>query len=287
MQQENNVLTAGATSVQQIVELALAAHLDPASDIPAAVLPAGASVQSLEHLDDAPNRMRATYETERISDFCHYVEHERDENTAVFVDARGSGANAIIDYGTDDAPKWGEHHATLTMRPTPEFEALRQAVKKPKHQRSLVEFIEDWRPFIQPYAMSDGEDEADAATDLNTGTALARIRKIDIKRLLDNAHEDQEFSARKSTLASVEAVSGGQKPPAGFRFVCKPYPECAERTIDVRLSIRTTSDEPSFTMRIVGEKSLDYEIAEEIELDITSRLDGTRVFVGSAQLHHR
>ena len=285
MGQQSNILTAGGTSIEQVVQLALAAHTSPESDAPAVVLPEGASLQGLEHLSVEPYRMRATYDTERITDFCAYVKSEGGDRTVVFVDPRGGGAQAILDYGTSDHPDWAEHQAELSMRHTPEFKALLDAARKKHDQRSLVEFLEDWRPFIQPYAMN--EDDPDNASDLAMGTALARIRKIDVKKLLDTGHEDRDWSARKSTLASVEAVSGGDKPPAGFRFVCKPYPECQVRTVDVRLSIRTTSDEPVLMMRIVGETALTYEIAEEIELDITSRLDGQRVFVGSAQTHQR
>jgi len=127
----------------------------------------------------------------------------------------------------------------------------------------------------------------DTATDLSIAQAIARIRKIDIKRLFDTGHEERDWSARRSTLASVEAASGSDQPPAGFKFTCKPYPDCQQREVDVRLSIRTGGDAPVLVMRLVAESALDHEIAEEIELDITSRIDTRRVFVGSARTEQR
>lgn len=267
-------------TVEAITQLALAGHPSVTTDAPAVVLPEGAKVESLEYLFDVPRHMRATYRTERISDFCRYVDAEGRDDTVVFVSPDGSCAQAIIDYGNHESPEWGFHRAALRMEYSPEFAALKLHCGRGLDQRALVEFFEDWRDLIQPYEMA--EDDPDNARDLTIGQAIARIRKIDVKKLLATGHEQGDFSARRSTMASVEAVSGGLRPPAGFRFLCQPFPDLKSRQIDVRLSVRTTNDEPVLVMRIVGETALDRDLTEEIEIDITERLDGKRVFIGSA-----
>lgn len=268
-------------TVGAITQLALSGHPEIDTDQPAVILPEGAKVESLEYLFDVPRHMRSTFRTERISDFCHYVDAEGRDDTVVFVAPDGTGAQAIIDYGNHESPEWGFHRAELKMQHSPEFAALKERCGRGLDQRGLVEFFEDWRDLIQPYQMA--EDDPENASDLTIGQAIARIRKIDVKKLLDTGHEQGDFSARRSTMASVEAVSDGLRPPAGFRFTCQPFPDLQARDIDVRLSVRTTKDEPVLVMRIVGATALDRDLAEEIELDITERLDGKRVFIGSAK----
>lgn len=281
MTETNLEKVADGSGVEAITQLAVAAHDMPPCDQTAVILPKGAQVESLEYLYDQPRQLRATFTTERISDFCRYVDAEGKDDTLITVAPDGSGAQAIIDYGNHEEPCWGHHRALLHMRRTPEFEALKSACGRGTDQRALIEFLEDWRHRIQPYVMS--ESKPDSATTLPFSSALARIRKIDVKRMLDRGSEEGEWGAKKSTFASVEAVSGSDRPPAGFYFNCQPYPDCEERAIDVRLSIRTTNDDPVLLMRIVGATALDRDIAEEIELDITQRLEGKRVFIGSAK----
>lgn len=188
------------SAVQAITRLALAGHPAIKTDAPALVLPEGSKVECLEYLADAPMRLRATYTTQRISDFCRYVKAEGATDTVVFVQDDGSGAQAIIDYG---------------------------------------------------------------------------------------GHEESDWGAKKSTFASIEATSGQDKPPAGLWFRCKPFADCHEREIDVRLSIRTADEDPTLRMRLVGETALERDVAEEIELDITERLDGMRVFLGTARTAYK
>jgi len=273
-----------ANVVQKITELALAGRDLPQRDHPGIVLPSadgGWEVQSLEHLEDQPYRQRVRYRTNRISDFVRYVEAEALEaETAVFVRPEGGGGVAIIDFGSHSDPRWGEHRAHLDMKRTPEYLALLQVVERHQPQRGLIEFLEDWRDLISPYARAleeGGQDEF-----LSVGQAITSVRRIEVKGTESQTTEDEDFRKIRSAMETVEARSRKGQLPAGFTFTCKPYPELQQRNIDVRISMLTTQNTPHFSLRIVGQGALDEAVAEEVELDITSRLNQkARVFVGA------
>lgn len=266
--------------LQRLEQLIAAAQTLEETDVPAVVLPSGAGVESLEHLLSTPMRMRQTFTTERLSDFCRYVGGEAGSTddaagVAVFVRPDGSGAEAVIDYGTHNSPLWGQHRARLVMRHTPEFAGLLGIVDKRLGQRDLIEWLEDWGRIITPYR---GDEE------ISLAQAISVIRRIDIKEKRTQTHETGEWSAVRSSLEEIEATSSGDVMPDGFRIKCQLYPETQEREITTRLSLLTGDDAPTLRLRIVGFDRLRQEVAEEVELVITNQLGATtRVFCGSVQ----
>jgi uncharacterized protein YfdQ (DUF2303 family) len=265
-----------AKAIERIEQLVAAGNRLPTdTDVPAVILPDGAAVKSLEHLLAAPRQMQQTYRTERLEDFCRYAKAESessDEDAAVFVLPDGSGAKAIMDYGCHTAPLWGKHSAVLEMRPTAEFASLRKASASPLGQRELIDWLEDWSHIVTPYR---GDDT------LSLTKALATIRRVDIKQSKSATHEQNDWSAARSSMEQIEARSGEESMPEGFRVRCQVYPHTQERDITVRLSLLTGDDKPRLRLRIVGLDALMKAIADEIELEIATRLLGVRVFVGS------
>lgn len=258
--------------LEQIISAAYG--LPDSIEIPAIVLPEGAQIESLEHLLSAPYHMRRTYKTDRLEDFCRYVLDQTTDNkeeAAVFVASNGSGAKAIIDYGTHLAPRWGNHVGQLNMQHTVEFAALLQATNTRLNQRQLTDLLEDWAHIITP--MRD-------QTSITISQAIAAIRKIDIKQLKNTSHETADFAATRSSMEQIEAASSGVSLPGSFMVRCQVYPHTAARDIQFRLSLLTGDDTPQLRLRIVGQDKLMTEIAEEIELEIATRLEGIRIFVG-------
>lgn len=270
------------TAIKRIEELAAAGNdiTDKhALYIPAAVVPSGCDVKSLEHLMERPAHQRLCYDTERLEDFCTYVKEESlsEGNTAVFVAPDGSGAEGIIDCGMHDTPLWGHHRAQLAMKRSPEYAGLLNACARDLDQRSLVDWLEDWSPIIQP--MMDDE------TGLTVAQAIQKIRKVDINAQAKKSSEVGNFSEGRSTFEKIEAQCGEGTPPALFEITCQPYPHTRMRNIRARLSLKTGAGAPMFRLRIIAEEALKKEIAEEIELEIKTRLSGSgvRLFVGSAE----
>lgn len=264
-----------AKAIERIEQLAAAASDRlPKTHIPAIALPQGTQIHDLEHLLAAPVRMRQTYTTERLADFCRYVKAEAEgglSDAACFVAPNGSGADAVLDYGTHSAPLWGSHRAELRMRHTAEFTALDEITRRPLTQRDLIDFIEDWAHILTPVR---GDDE------ISLPQALAAIRRVDIKQTKNVGHEQGDWGATRSSMEQIEAKSGDQALPDGFQVRCRVYPHTAERTITARLSLLTGDDTPRLRLRILGREQLMQEIAEEIEQAISTELAGIRVFVG-------
>jgi uncharacterized protein YfdQ (DUF2303 family) len=266
------------TAIKRIEELAAANSCDLTEQhIPAIVTPSGCDIKSLEHLMERPAHQRVHYTTERLEDFCVYVKEESlsEGNTAVFVAPDGSGAEGIIDFGMHDTPLWGHHKAALAMHHSPEYAGLLAACARDLDQRALVDWLEDWSHTVQPL-MND-------ETALSIPQAIQMIRKVDLKATANKTSDIGNFAEGRSTMEQIEAKCGDGAPPAVFGVTCQPYPHTRTRTIRARLSLKTSAGAPMFRLRIIGKEALEKEIAEEVELEIKTRLDGSdvRLFVGS------
>lgn len=262
-----------STAIQRIEELVSGGLLN--EDTPAITLPSGCKVESLEHLQKRPGRMRVKYQTERLEDFTNYVNDEAEHGeTVCFVRPDGRGATAIIDYGTHRAPMWRDHKAVLKMEYTPEFQALYHAAADTNaySQRALTDFIEDWQHLL-------GAEHAGESMPI--ANAVQAIRKVDVKATAKQTHEDDHYRGARSSMEEVEASSGEGNLPGFLTMPCKVFPGTAERTIRVRLALRTSDDKPVFTMRIVGLDALMQEVAEEVEEKLRAELaEGMRVYIG-------
>lgn len=269
------------TAIQRIEELAASATARDLTQehVPALVVPSGCDIKSIEHLMERPAHQRLRYDTERLEDFCAYVKEEAlsEGNTVVFVAPDGSGAEGIIDCGMHDTPLWGYHRAQLAMKRSPEYDGLLNACARDLDQRSLVDWLEDWSPIIQP--MMDDE------TGLTVAQAIQKIRKVDINAQAKKSSEVGNFSEGRSTFEQIEAKCGEGTPPALFGITCQPYPHTRMRNIRARLSLKTGAGAPMFRLRIIAEEALKKEIAEEIELVIKTRLSSSdvRLFVGGVK----
>lgn len=254
-------------AIERIEQLAAAAQtMHPDTEIPAAILPAGATVESLEHLLSTPLQMRMRYNTSRISDFCRYIAAEaaaEPQDAAVFIDPAGGAATGIMDYGTHQAPRWGKHRAQLLMQHTPEFEALLDASQQAHSQRSLIDWLEDWHHIITPFR---GDE------DIALARAISAIRRIDIKQAKSATHETTDWSASRSSMEEIEAKGATDALPDGFRVTCQLYPQTLARTAHVRLSLLTSDDSPRLRLRIVGLEQLRQDVADEIEELIATQL---------------
>ena len=113
------------TAIKRIEQLA-ASQIN-LSDVPEAtpaiVIPEGCHVEDIERHLEQPRRMRAKFNTARLTDLLKYVNPQHDELSAIFIDDDGSGVKAILDYGNQETPRWKDHIAMMTCRETPAFDA--------------------------------------------------------------------------------------------------------------------------------------------------------------------
>lgn len=261
-------------AIKRIEEMTLASNTRlEGLQIPTVVLAGGNEVHDLERFLANPVRQRVNYTTERLNDFCSYVKKEATENeTAVFIEPDGSGALAIIDFGTAEKPMWKNHKANLRMKWTPEFRAIHEICRHPKDQRALIDFIEDWSHALTAEANSET---------LTLAEAVKAIRAVTISNIHEATSEVADFEAASSALSRISAKSKGGALPGKLVMGCKVYPHTKSIQVVCRVSIVTGSDKPMFSLRIVGLEKIEQEVAEEIELEIGMLLDKqARVYVG-------
>ncbi|MFW6369091.1 MAG: DUF2303 family protein [Myxococcota bacterium] len=264
-----------AEAIKRIEQLVTAGQSVGGVSYPHLVVPAGSQLEGLERFEEEPYRMRARFATERIPDFVRYVSEQSVEGqTAVFVHPRGHGAEAVIDYGTQEEPQWGTHRALLYMESTAEHQALANFTQHPVSQRGATDWIEDWAPYLTPYR---GDE------DMSIAQAISQLRRIDVKATASQMHEEGDWSGKRSSMEEVEAKSGSGKLPEGLRMRLKLYPSTEERDALIRLQLITGDDKPRIRFRVIGYEALMEDVAREIEETVSNQLSDCRVFVGTLE----
>lgn len=261
-----------SNAIERIEQLVTAAG-KPETDIPAAFVPSGTEVKSLESLQDAPARMRQRYRTERIPDFVTYVSQHASEGDAstVYVKPDGSKASGIIDHGDTDKPRWGDHRATLELRETAAFSALDTLARSRVDQQAFIDYLEDW----------SGEVDAVRGDEvLPKGRAIAAVRRCEIKSSSSSTHEVGDFVASKSAFADIEAKGAAESMPTHLVLREPVYVGTEPREIVAKIGIVPHDDAPAFRLRILGMERIREEIAAEVEERLRKELKGVDVFVG-------
>lgn len=221
-----------------------------------------------------PHRIRArgNMVTPYLNDFVAYASTHKEAGASVFVDADSIRATAVLNLGTPEEPGHADQLATLAPKRTAAYEALRNATDRPQSQREIAEFLEDW---LHCWAAKHYEE------DLPQGQALLAIRNLTIEAALKHDHKEESLSASRSTFESVKA-SSVHKLPSTITFKCKPYPDLAERTFNLRLSVLTTESKPRFQLRIAALEEHTEQMATEFSVLIRAAAEGQiPVLIGS------
>lgn len=256
------------TAVDRIANLGVEAQkanrLD--TNVPAVILTdenGRQRIESIEHLEAQRSRFRGTFSTTSLDDFAQYVIAHTGGNgfidikhmtACVFFDLMIDGAtHAPVSPGQIGVPGHADHRALLSLEPTAAFGGLHYAAYNPRNlgptqfaQKSLVEWLEDWRDYL---AADYPDTTADYANDPSQmRTAINALRKVKIKASAEAVHTDKDFGASKSALEDVEASSDIGL-PRGFRFACVPYDALDQNTFYLRLGVRPDDEKPTFVLR--------------------------------------
>lgn len=219
-----------------------------------AALPKDFHIHDIEKHLSARRRARGSMETSAITDFATYVADYKLPGAACFVDPQRMQATAVLNLGTTDAPGHADDTATLALRATAAYTALRKITDSgPTSQRIVAEFLEDW-----PSELTFFREGAPLAP----GAAIAAVRDITIEHLKKQGSSEQQLSAERSTFEKVAAV--GELPlPTHLYFTAVPFLGLTERTFVMRLGLQTGGSAPAISLRIVTlEKHLEEMAAE-------------------------
>jgi len=249
------------SAIEAVSELALRAdsHRFPATAIPTVILQTaqGERIVSLEDFGLGRSRFRGNYATTSLSSFIGHVLATSPKSDG-FIDPANMQAVVFFNLGTPNAPGHGDHRATLSLKKTAAYAALLDAAKRKHNQRSLAEWVEDWREFLTP--VRDGKPSADTIAKV-----VAAIRDITVKTAREVTKVERDLGTTTSAMASIDAQSQHVL-PEGFLFEAEPYAGLPKRVFNLRLGAVAVDDANlALTLRIQQAESVDEQIAEDFE----------------------
>lgn len=242
--QEDTTITQAAQALQCAV----------AEGLPFVALPSDFQAHNLERFMPRRRRARGEMDTTALQDFAAYATACAENGAAVFIDVPAMKARAILNLGTPDAPGHADHAAVLSPRQTAAYRGLLARIDKGLGQQTAAEFLEDWADCIQCFAKDK---------EISTPRAIAAVRRITIEAMSKQENEEQNLSVSRSTFESVTA-SSKEPLPTHINFKCQPYPDLAERTFVLRISLRTGDNKPMLVFRLMKQELHEQEMAQEL-----------------------
>lgn len=222
----------------------------------ACALPTDFSLNDLEKYMPTRRRMRGNMTTPVMADFCSYAAKNAEVGAAVFIDPDKMSATAVLNFGTPEEPGHTDSTATLELKRTAAYDALRRTANGGAlAQITVSEFLEDWCDGIKCFHEGD---------EIPIGKAIAAVRKISIEELRKTESEVKQLSANKSAFESVQATSGGDLLPTTIIFQCNPYNDLQMRQFVLRLGILTGNDKPAINLRIIKIDEHEEQMATEL-----------------------
>ncbi|SUP77350.1 Uncharacterized conserved protein [Yersinia frederiksenii] len=265
-----------SSAITEIRDMVLASFVEKKladTDCDTIALPASVAVKSLEQFNLERYRFRGSMETSSIDEYVKYSAGYAGEGVRCFIDADAMCAQTIFNIGTLSNPGHADNTASLSLKKTAPFRELLSIDGRKQTQKELAEWLEDYREFLLAFD-ADGEV-------LDIKKAVGAVRRITIEQTSSADHEDQDFSAKRSIMESVEAKSKDVM-PAAFEFKCIPYEGLGERRFKLRYSILTGGNVPVLVLRIVQLEAEEEKIAVEFLELLTGKFKDVEVetFIG-------
>lgn len=131
---ENNVIETflqnGGSKVQNIAETA----------VPAIVIGASQKLESIEHLLDAPIRIKESRKFDDLRGFVEYVNTYKNDNTAAF--ASRERIQVVFDYHGKDTPEWGTHKIDFAYSRSNRWQLWERHNNQWKAQEDFADFLD-------------------------------------------------------------------------------------------------------------------------------------------------
>lgn len=208
------------------------------ADLPSVILRDNERVAGLEHLMEAPNRIRRSVSMSSWESFLDYLDKMKNDTTAVYIEQ--SKVVAIIDHPAPGAPEWESHRVEFALVPTAAAKAWQAHVtsdgSRATSQQQFALLLE--RRSLDVINPS-------AATMLEIATTLEAKPNIAWKssiRLQDGA---RQFLYEETTNATA-GTKGQLTIPEGFTIRVPLFEDVPDVTLGIRLRFRLNGGELSF-----------------------------------------
>jgi uncharacterized protein YfdQ (DUF2303 family) len=240
-------------------------------------LPSDFKVHDLEKYLPTRRRARGNMQTESLKDFASYFANHKEEGATVFVDQDKMRAVGVLNLGMPGAPGHADNTGTLSMVPTPAYDAFRDVCNGgARTQGQVAEWLEDWQDLIRCYHVG-AEDMP--SPELRIQSAIAAVRNITIDSARKVESEEGQLSASKGSFESVKA-SSKHTLPTHIHLRTEAYAGMLQRVFIIRLGILTGGDKVSLSLRPVKMEEHKQEMAEEFAEMVRTNLIGAPVLVG-------
>lgn len=257
------------TEAVAIANLANAAHgLRIASGKNGFVLvPEGWSVESVEALQDRPNRIRSVRVFGDVSSLVAYLKrYQTPENLFVVSSPKTGDIAAILDYHDPACPleaakpMWGEHKASFKAQFTPQYEAWRKLHRKTIGQTEAGEFLEDR---LGDITHPVGADVMEMVMQFD---ALKKVSFSQATRLRDG-------NVQVTYVEDTEA-RGALTIPDHIALLVPVYEGMEPETILVRLRFRVVEQRLSFIFVIANIEDLERQAFRRCEDAFVTEMNG-------------
>lgn len=193
----------------------------------AAVLHEDQKVHDLEHLSPRPARIRQHFAAAGIDAFTGYVNRYKDPNSTIFITptltslANGAVlATAVLDYheskpqpaeggALPHEPRWGEHTASLSARPSLPYAKLLALDGKFMDQPQFAQALEDIARFASSHSQADL---------VETARTISLTSKGDFKSFEDELSGSVDFKFDVRVGATAGTAERKLSVPANINF---------------------------------------------------------------------
>lgn len=189
---------------------------------PFVVIPDGYKIGSLADMvqndrSERPHRIKQAVEVWDAAGFVTYLLNFRDANSRVFADVNAATVTAILDYhefadsieGQEgNAPRWGSHKLTLSLKKSPEWLLWIASNKKLMDQDTFATFVEDNAPdIIEPSSATMKEMATDLheTHEMNYGSTATAANGS--KKLVYTQDNKSTFGKSETTMPEAFKVA--------------------------------------------------------------------------------
>lgn len=253
-------------TLELIIAQAVALSGQMATDTPVAAFPDNVKIHNLERFQALRARFRGALSTNSLTDFSNYVTNRNGQAAKGFINQDAMSCEVFFNLGDEAAPGHADDTATLQLKPTAAYTALRQLAGKKLSQKELAEWMEDWRANLTAVDANDNT--------LSIVQAIAAVRNITIKASAERTTVQGNFNANSSAMDAIEAASQDTL-PAKLHFLIVPFEGLGQRVFTLALSVLTGEDKPALKPRWVGEEQQREEIAKEFKTVLAKEVGGS------------
>lgn len=254
------------------IESASPDELDP-NEIYTQTVPAGARRETidLEQFLDAPRRAKGTVRLQTVDDLVRYVtRHDEPTSTTLWLDIDSHLVVAVLNDHLAGSPAWGDHRATLQLKPTDEWTHWISKDGQLLAQAAFAEHIDDGlREIVTP----------DPADMLEIAQSIQGATKVEFQSAarLQNGQIGVKWVEEQTAKAGQR---GELEIPERFELAIAPFLGEEPYRVGARLRYRLNGGQLALGYKLDRPADVVRDAVDQIAQRLHAAFSDDRVFVG-------